>query len=62
MNVMGICYYTDGSCSGNGSENATGGAAFVCVDGDKLIYSWQEFYEGDVTNNRMELEAILEAI
>ena len=59
---MGICYYTDGSCSGNGNADATGGAAFICVDGDKIIDRWQEFYEGEVTNNRMELEAILAAI
>lgn len=59
---MGITYYTDGSCSGNGKKTATGGAAFICVKDNKIIDYWQEFYKENVTNNRMELYAILAAI
>lgn len=60
---MSIVYYTDGSAKKNGSKDATGGWAFICVENDKIIKQRQEpFYTGDVTNNRMELEAILNAI
>lgn len=60
---MRVTYYTDGSCAANGSKNTHGGAAFVCVrDKDTIVDQWQEFYEGKITNNSMELEAILYAI
>ena len=48
--------YTDGSCKGNGKENAVGGAAFVVVKNEEKIY--QESYGSkNTTNQRMELLA-----
>lgn len=48
--------YTDGSCIGNGKENAVGGAAFVVVKNEEKIY--QESYGSkNTTNQRMELLA-----
>lgn len=60
---MRVTYYTDGSCLNNGKQNAKGGAAFVCIKNkDTIVDQWQEFYNDKVTNNRMELKAILFAI
>ena len=52
-------FYTDGSCSNNGYEGASGGFGVVEIDeNDQLIHQYQEFKE-PTTNNEMELMAIL---
>ena len=50
--------FTDGSCEGNPGP---GGWGFVWVEGDEIV---QEKYgsDGDTTNNRMELTALIEAL
>lgn len=60
---MGIVYYTDGACSRNGSKDATGGFGMICIkDNTDILYQEQQFYNENVTNNRMELKGILAAI
>lgn len=56
-----IKIYTDGSCKGNGKENAVGAWGFVILDNDSIIIEHcdTEFY---TTNNRMEMNAIIKAI
>lgn len=56
-----ITIYTDGACSGNGNENATGGFGVVVVKNDTIIDAYQEFSE-NTTNNREEMKAILWAL
>lgn len=56
-------YYTDGSATGNGTENSIGGFGIVEVDENNNIL-W-EYQENDLkyeTNNSMELTAILYAL
>ena len=54
--------YTDGACSGNGSESATGGFGVVVLDdNENIIETYRESAKG-TTNNRMELSAILWAL
>lgn len=52
-----LVIYTDGSCIGNGTENAPGGWAWAI---DKAIYV--SGFEPNTTNQRMEIRAALEAI
>jgi ribonuclease HI len=56
-------YYTDGSATGNGTENSIGGFGIVEVDENNNIL-WE--YQGNnlkyETNNSMELTAILYAL
>ena len=52
--------YTDGSCLGNGKEHNTGGFGVVVLDNNEnLLYTYSKQFEGKVTNNEMELKAIL---
>ena len=52
--------YTDGSCLGNGKAHNTGGFGVVVLDNDEnLLYTYSKQFEGKVTNNEMELKAIL---
>lgn len=53
--------YTDGSSKGNGTRTAEGGFAVIVVDNDKIIDSFVKFETG-VTNNQMEMKAILWAM
>lgn len=52
--------YTDGSCKGNGKENANGGWGFIALYDGELA---TEGYGGekDTTNNRMEMTAVINA-
>lgn len=51
--------FTDGACSGNGSENSKGGFGVVLLNNDGSYNScYQKFTEG-TTNNREELKSIL---
>ena len=52
--------YTDGSCSGNGTETAVGGwCAILRYNGvEKEYHGW----ESHTTNNRMELRAVIEGV
>lgn len=58
MNVLNI--YTDGSCLGNGSEFAVGGWAAV-IESDTRQLRISARCE-QTTNNRMELQAVLEGL
>lgn len=50
--------YTDGSCSGNGAENAAGGCGFIVVKDDIDIHS-KGYNSTATTNQRMELYAVI---
>ena len=58
---MSRTYYTDGACSGNGSDKASGGYGVVEVDENNIIWQDQGF-KSPTTNNEMELLAILTAL
>ena len=52
--------FTDGACSGNPGH---GGWGLIVLDGQHWIERVHKRYDDElVTNNRMELEALLEAI
>lgn len=51
--------YTDGSCSKN---PGIGGYGIVVKEDDKIIFTHQERFNEETTNNRMELSAILKAL
>lgn len=56
-------YYTDGSATGNGTENSIGGFGIVEVDeNDNILWKYQENNLKQETNNSMELTAILHAL
>ncbi len=56
-------YYTDGSATGNGTENSIGGFGIVEVDeNNNIIWEYQENNLKYETNNSMELTAILYAL
>jgi len=55
-----IKIYTDGSTRKNGSEDAVGAWGFVAIEDEKIIHREAEGVEG-TTNQRMELQAIIEA-
>lgn len=50
--------YTDGSCIGNPGP---GGWAFCIVENEQE-YSMSDFVQSPTTNNRMELQAVIEAL
>lgn len=53
--------YTDGSCRGNGYKNSQGGYGVAIFDDRRnLIDAYRESFD-NVTNNQMELKAILKA-
>ena len=54
--------YTDGSCRGNGKENADGGWAYVIINANDRIIADQMGFEENATNNRMELTALAKAL
>lgn len=56
---MKIQIYTDGSCIGNPGP---GGWAFVILDQDEEILHQASGSSLDTTNNRMEMQAIIEAL
>lgn len=56
--MMKIDLYTDGACSGNPGR---GGWAFVIVEKDEAIYE-KSGRERQTTNNRMEMQAVIEAL
>lgn len=58
MNKLEI--YTDGSCSGNGKENAPGGCAFIVLQNGEEIHR-EGFNSGVTTNQQMELYAAIRA-
>ena len=56
-------YYTDGSATGNGTENSIGGFGIVEVDeNNNILWEYQENNLKYETNNSMELTAILHAL
>lgn len=54
--------YTDGACSGNGSENSKGGFGVVFTNNDGTYHSSYQKFTEHTTNNREELKAILYAL
>lgn len=56
-------YYTDGSATGNGTENSIGGFGIVEVDeNNNILWEYKENNLKYETNNSMELTAILYAL
>ena len=56
---MYMIAFTDGACSGNGSDNSSGGFGVVLLNNDGTYHScYQKFCDG-TTNNIEELKAIL---
>lgn len=53
--------WTDGSCVGNGKAKNYGGWAFVVVKNSQIIYK-RYGSEKNTTNNRMEMQAVIEAL
>lgn len=53
--------YTDGACSNNGADGAVGGYAWMSED-EEGIYGFGYGKDVSVTNNQMELVAIISAI
>lgn len=53
--------YTDGACSNNGADGAVGGYAWMSED-EEGIYGFGYGRDVSVTNNQMELVAIISAI
>lgn len=51
-------FYTDGACSGNPGP---GGWAVVALENGHIVKKWGGF-KGNTTNNRMELQAAIEAL
>lgn len=59
---MNSVFYTDGACSGNGTNKSSGGYGVVEIDeNNNIIWQYQEF-KSPTTNNEMELMAILKAL
>ncbi len=55
-----ITIHTDGSCKGNGQDNAQGGWAAVLDNGKKQLHLSAGV--SDTTNQRMELQAAIEGL
>ena len=55
--MINYCIYTDGSCRANGN----GGIGVVWIKNGEKIYEFSRGFK-DVTNNKMELIAILTAL
>ena len=54
--------YTDGSCKGNGKNDACGGWGFVAIINKDEKEPYQVYSgEKNTTNNRMEMTAVIEA-
>lgn len=53
--------YTDGAASNNGKANSSGGYGFVVLLNNNKLYHIENKFQNNVTNNQMELTAILEA-
>lgn len=58
---MKVKYYTDGSCRGNGSNNAIGAYGYIIVFESGTIGKAFAMPEKETTNQRMELKAIIAA-
>jgi len=52
--------YTDGACLGNGTASTRGGWAAVIDDGEQQLRI--SGHGGQTTNNRMELQAVIEGL
>lgn len=50
--------YTDGSARKNGSSDSIGGFGVCILDNDNIVNTYAEYHNG-VTNNQMEMIAIL---
>ena len=59
---MKLKIYTDGSCKGNGGSNSRGGWAFIVLDKDEKEIGGGHGGVKNTTNNRMELQAVINAI
>lgn len=58
---MNYRIYCDGSCRGNGSENAVGAWGYIIItDEDSIVYH-EHGVEYNTTNQRMELQACIMA-
>lgn len=60
---MSIVIFTDGSCHGNGTNNAIGGYACVLPDFPEFNFSAKmSLDDGSITNNRAEYLAFIKAL
>lgn len=57
-----LTIYTDGACSKNGYAGSSGGYGVVAVDDENIIELRSKRSDGETTNNREELKAILYAM
>lgn len=60
-----ISIWTDGACSNNGKPNAVGGWAFIARVTNRAGERLEKVKSGgakEVTNNQMELQAVIEAL
>lgn len=53
--------YTDGGCLGNGYVDAIGAYAFLLVEDDNILHEYSRKIE-DTTNNRCEMQAIMDCL
>lgn len=53
--------YTDGACKKNGKAGAKGGWAYAIYNEKNELMFYHSSHEDDTTNQRMEIQAILEA-
>lgn len=53
--------YTDGGCQNNGYENSYGGCGFVVTQNNEFVCDSSKKFV-DTTNNKMELQAMIEAL
>lgn len=60
MIISMIKMYVDGSSRNNGKQNSTGGYGIVVVKDNVIINYYSEYFK-NVTNNQIELKAILKA-
>lgn len=54
-----VYLYSDGGCHGNPGP---GGWAWRLVDGDGTVLAERSGFEGTTTNNRMELQAVIDGL
>ena len=62
LNNFEIIAYVDGACSNNGTKDAKGGWAFVILFDNKNKEIQAAGYAEQVTNERMELTAMIKVL
>ena len=60
--MSGIRIYLDGACPRNGNEDAEAGWGIVCYENGRYSFKKSGKVPGKQTNNRAELQGLLEAL